>query len=265
MIKFTIITVSLNAGNDLIDTAESVLSQDYKNYEIIIKDGFSIDGSIEKLPYNENIRLIQKKDNGIYDAMNQALEEATGDYVLFINAGDKLANTDILDKLNQIIDKENNLFYYGHCYNETLNVYSNAPKKLTPFFCFRTMLCHQAMIFSKKVFENKRYNCAYKISADKELLLYVVVGKKYKTNYIPLTIANYKGSGFCEKEENQSLMKNESLNLKKEYFTRNQIFWYSFLIKLTFPRLRSLILSNKKIIRHYKKIVGLIYGNKRKG
>lgn len=265
MIKFSIITVSLNAGNDLIDTIESIVSQDYENYEIIIKDGFSTDGSIEKLPNNEKIRLIQKKDAGIYDAMNQAIDEATGDYLLFINAGDKLSNTNILTELNRVIEKENNMFYYGHCYNETIKVHSNSPKKLTPFFCFRTMLCHQAMVFSKKVFDNKRYNSNYKITADRELLLYVVVGKKYKTNYIPLTIANYKGSGFCEKEENKSCLRKENLNLKKEYFTRQEIFWYSFLIKLTFPRLRSAIINNKKLKRYYKKIVGLIYGNKRKG
>ena len=64
MIKFSIITVCLNAGQDLIDTVENTLNQSYDNFEIIVKDGFSKDCSIEKLPYNDKIKLIQKKDTG---------------------------------------------------------------------------------------------------------------------------------------------------------------------------------------------------------
>ena len=89
MIKFSIVTVCLNAGQDLIDTVNSTLGQSYDCFEILVKDGFSTDGSTEQLPEDERIRLIQKKDTGIYDAMNQAVEEALGDYLIFMNCGDR--------------------------------------------------------------------------------------------------------------------------------------------------------------------------------
>lgn len=265
MIKFSIITVSLNAGDDLIDTVESIISQDYENYEIIIKDGFSTDGSIEKLPNNEKIRLIQKRDSGIYDAMNQAIDEATGDYLLFINAGDKLANTSTLATISCLIEKDNHKhkFYYGYSYNEMIKVYDNAPKSLTPFFCFRTMLCHQAMIFHKSIFSDKRYDCDFKIMADKELLLHVVVEKNYKTMYLPILIAKYKAGGFCE-QQGKSYIKYENTKLQEKYFTKNQTIRYKFLINLTFPRVRKIITNNPKLIKSYRRIIGVIYGNKRK-
>ena len=86
MIRFSIITVCLNAGEDLIATVTDTLCQTYENFEIVVKDGFSTDGSVEKLPADDRIRLVRKKDTGIYDAMNQAVREATGDYLIFMNA-----------------------------------------------------------------------------------------------------------------------------------------------------------------------------------
>lgn len=84
MIKFSIITVCLNAGSDLLETVESTLKQSYSEFEIIVKDGFSKDESICKLPQDKRIHLVQKKDTGIYDAMNQGIEVAQGDYMIFI-------------------------------------------------------------------------------------------------------------------------------------------------------------------------------------
>ena len=98
MIKFSIITVCLNAGNDLLETVESTLKQSYDEFEIIVKDGFSKDCSIEKLPQNKKVCVYQEKDKSVYDAMNQAIAYATGDYCLFINEGYKvflLSNHDV--------------------------------------------------------------------------------------------------------------------------------------------------------------------------
>ena len=99
MIKFSIITVCLNAGNDLLETVESTLKQSYSEFEIIVKDGFSKDESICKLPQDKRIHLVQKKDTGIYDAMNQGIEVAQGDYMIFMNAGDKFYDSGSLSVL----------------------------------------------------------------------------------------------------------------------------------------------------------------------
>lgn len=76
LMKFSIITVCLNAGENLIETVKSTLMQTYADFEIIVKDGFSDDGSIDRLPQDSRIKLVQKKDSGIYEAMNQGIKEA---------------------------------------------------------------------------------------------------------------------------------------------------------------------------------------------
>ena len=89
MIQFSIITVCLNAGQGLLDTVARTLSQTYENFEIIVKDGGSEDGSLEKLPMDARIRVVTRQDTGIYDAMNQGIAEARGDYLIFMNCGDR--------------------------------------------------------------------------------------------------------------------------------------------------------------------------------
>ena len=129
MIKFSIITVCLNAGNDLLETVESTLKQSYSEFEIIVKDGFSKDESICKLPQDKRIHLVQKKDTGIYDAMNQGIEVAQGDYMIFMNAGDKFYDSEVLKRIADGIEETSGDLYYGRCYNQILDVVDPAPKK----------------------------------------------------------------------------------------------------------------------------------------
>jgi glycosyltransferase involved in cell wall biosynthesis len=143
---FTIIIVSYNAGNKLKDTLESVLGQSYDNYRILIKDGMSTDGSIEKLKKNydiamagspqegeKKITLMESCDNGIYHAMNIATAHLEGkiidararkdglegtpvkllkageepSYIFFLNCGDYFSNEKVLERVHKTIVKHN--------------------------------------------------------------------------------------------------------------------------------------------------------------
>ena len=106
--SFSIVVVCLNPGEKLTETVNSILSQQYGNYEIIIKDGGSADGSLEKLPADSRIRLLTCKDSGIYDAMNQALPMITGQYVLFLNCGDLFYNDTVLFDMAKVIENKKN-------------------------------------------------------------------------------------------------------------------------------------------------------------
>ena len=262
MIKFSIITVCLNAGNDLLETVKATLEQTYSNFEIIVKDGLSADGSIEKLPQDPKIRLIRKNDTGIYDAMNQGIEEASGDYLIFMNAGDRFYGTDTLEKIAEAMGPGGDTLYYGRCYNETLKCYSNSPKRLTKFFCYRSMICHQAMLFERKYLQEKKYNTQYRVSADRELLLHTVCKVNAKTMYLPLIIASYKGSGFCEAEVNRQKILNENKKMQQEFFAKSEQTWYGFLHAATLPGVRKRLAAGPKTVKVYKKLIGLLYGNK---
>ena len=96
--KFSIITVTYNAGAVLEDTIQSVITQTYKNMEYIIVDGGSKDRTLQIIEqYKEHIHtVISEPDKGLYDAMNKGIKLATGDYLCFLNAGDELHEDDTL-------------------------------------------------------------------------------------------------------------------------------------------------------------------------
>lgn len=262
MIKFSVITVCLNAGDDLVDTVTNTLNQTYENFEIIVKDGLSTDGSVERLPADPRIRLIRKKDTGIYDAMNQGIDEASGDYLIFMNAGDRFFEQSTLEKIVKEMEAQEAQIYYGRCYNETLRCFSNVPKRLTPFFCHRSMICHQGMVCKREYLVGKKYDCSYKVSADRELLLHAVIKAKLPTKRIQVAVAKYQGSGFCESAPNQKRVQEEDQRLKREYFTKWQNMCYRARIALTLPGLRRRIVKNPKLVKFYKRLVGYLYGNK---
>ncbi len=100
---FSVIVVCYNAGEKLKETIGNILSQTCEDYEIIVKDGGSEDGSLQKLPQNKRIRVFAQKDKGIYDAMNQAAEMARGQFVVFMNCGDYFHSRETLEQVKTFI------------------------------------------------------------------------------------------------------------------------------------------------------------------
>ena len=95
---FSIVTVALNSQNTIADTLRSVASQSFNDYEHVIIDGASIDGTLSVIEAHrhDHLRWSSEPDKGLYDAMNKGLRQARGDYVLFLNSDDFLCNPDAL-------------------------------------------------------------------------------------------------------------------------------------------------------------------------
>ena len=112
--KVSIITVTFNAEKVLERTLRSIKKQDYNNIESIIIDGASTDGTLKIVEKYSDVvtKWISEKDNGLYDAMNKGISLATGDYVWFLNAGDTICKSDVL---NYFFSKESFMrdVYYG--------------------------------------------------------------------------------------------------------------------------------------------------------
>ncbi|MCI5139277.1 MAG: glycosyltransferase [Candidatus Electrothrix sp. AR1] len=100
IMKITVITIVYNNVNDIGTTIKSVLTQLYNNIEYIIIDGGSTDGTLEVLEgLKENgVTVVSEPDNGIYDAMNKGVDQASGDYVLFMNSGDTFYSDDVISR-----------------------------------------------------------------------------------------------------------------------------------------------------------------------
>lgn len=261
MITFSVITVCLNAGNDLLETINSTLSQTYENFEIIVKDGFSTDGSIERLPKDDRIRLIQGKDSGIYDAMNQGIAAANGDYLVFMNAGDQFYAADVLKDVASRIEISKNDLYYGRCYNRLLDVVDPAPKRLTKYFCYRSMICHQATFYKKAMLKERGYDVSYRVSADRERMLYAVIVEKVKSEYMPIIVVDYKDGGFCTTEKAAQLLYDELQKMKAQYFTKTEQLYFGIIHTATLPKIRSKILKNNKLKKLYRMVISKVYKN----
>ena len=259
MIRFSVITVCLNAGQDLPDTVADTLRQTYENFEIIVKDGFSTDGSVEKLPADDRIHLVRKQDTGIYDAMNQAVAEATGDYLIFMNAGDRFYDDRVLADVAAAIEDTRAPLYYGSCFDRQTGQVRAYPRHFTRMSCYRTMICHQATIYRADIFTEHPYDVSYKILADREMLWYLVCGKNVTPVYLDRVIANYQGAGESASEKHKARNAADQQRLMDTYMPKWEQRKYALLMALTFRKLRVALSRSPKFSGAYYGVVRRLY------
>jgi len=177
---FSIITVTLNAENDLKETIDSLKKQEFKDFEYIIIDGKSSDNTDKLIKINNHIidKYLIEKDHGIYDAMNKGLNLATGKYIGFLNAGDKYT-PDGLKIINEYLNSNDVDFIFGTVKKKILK-YGFRKKRI--FYNFDFYTSHSSGFFIKKKSHDLigNYNTKYKISADYDLFYKMIVKKKMK-------------------------------------------------------------------------------------
>lgn len=266
-VTFSIITVTLNAGAELQNTAESLSNQTCRDFEHIIKDGGSTDGSLEScrdgsLSYNPII--FAKEDNGIYDAMNQALSYSTGKYVLFLNAGDLLVDNTVLEDLLPFTNNNNapDIIYTDYVLRESSQRIVNPPF-LSSFCLFRTMIHHQSCFIQRDSYARYgMFDTTFKVVADYEFLLRLMIKNHAVAHYAPIISTEYMGGGFSEKDENIACSLRDRQMLIRRYFSWPLRIFYEGIHALTFPSLRILLLRNPKLKgfrRFYTKCVNFMY------
>ena len=173
-----------------------------------------------------------------------------------MNAGDKFYNTDTLEKIGNIIKQAEMPCYYGLCYNRKMNHVNAYPQKITPMTCYRTMICHQSMVYSRRLFAEHPYDTSYKVLADKEYLMWMVCRKKISPVYMDFIVVDYKADGACENPEN---IKRNNEDLKREYYTASQLKQYRLLHSLTLPGVRRYVTSRSKFSGAYYKLLRTVY------
>ena len=167
---FSIVTVTFNARQYIENSIKSVVNQNYKDFEYIIIDGCSTDGTLDIInKYADNISMIiSEPDTGIYDAMNKALDRVTGDYILFLGADDFLYGEDTLHDLSKILDLNKLDLLIGR-------VKYTSGKVFTSIFNYKTLLNntvhHQAALYQKDLFKDFRFDVKFSLIADYELNL----------------------------------------------------------------------------------------------
>jgi len=248
----SIITVCYNSVDELPATIQNILTQSSKQFEYIIVDGASKDGTLEVIEQTElaiqngeyldvkpnQFKWISQPDKGLYDAMNKALELATGDFVWFINAGDKLFDSrsvqtvqdaylskpscDVLYSQALVIDENDQIIGERH---------KRAPIEMN----FRSLLnglvvSHQAIVVKRSL--APQYNLKYRISADYDWVCRILRRSQLNV-YIPGNIALFQTGGLSSQKRSQSWC--ERYSIMRVHFGWFKTIMAHILIILKYP------------------------------
>lgn len=264
--KYSIIVVCLNPGEKLNETLDSILGQTYQDYEIVVKDGGSKDGSIEGMREDERIHFYNEKDSSIYEAMNQAVAHATGDFVMFMNCGDFFYNEKVLEQVNEQVEAAvasgvdvTSAIFYGSTYGEKNNVVIEAAPSITGFTCYRNIPCHQSCVYATKLCKEKPYELTYKIRADYDHFLWCFYEAKATMVHLNMIVASYEGEGFSENKANQKRDKDEHKQIVESYMSKGELFKYHAIMMLTLAPLRRAMAESKVFAGFYHKVKQMLY------
>jgi len=175
LIKISVVTVTYNALQLLEETMKSVTAQDYSHIEYIVIDGGSTDGTPELIKqYADHLDYwVSEPDDGIYYAMNKAIEKATGDYIVFMNAGDVFVNGSTLSFVAERCGNSPEVdLLYGDMYVK--NDKGNTLVKVKPFNEFWEVgmpFCHQSLYTRTSLMKAVKFDTCYKLSSDYDFIL----------------------------------------------------------------------------------------------
>ena len=181
---FSIITVTKNTEEKIDKTIQSVLSQSYKNFEYIIVDGHSKDGTLDKIKKykNSKIKIFSRRDKNFYEGLNFAIKKVKGTYISILNSGDLYFSHSILKKMNAYILKYKNfgLYFSNLVYADKgkikrIWIYKNFFHNLNDAF----KIAHPTIFFSQQVAHKFKYNIKYSISSDLDLILKLIKKKNH--------------------------------------------------------------------------------------
>ena len=229
--KVTVVTVTYNAKDFLEETILSVINQSYENIEYIIIDGGSTDGTVDIIKkYEDKIDYwISEPDDGIYFAMNKAIEKASGQWINFMNAGDTFADADTVAYVMKHKSEDAELIY-GDYIRGTPQRIVKAQKKSN---WYSTMpFCHQTLFTKVDIMKKEMFDTRYKLAADHNFVIHTMEqGKQFQ--YIEHTLAIYAEGGFSQNEPLVACVESLYILLHSEA-TQNDIensWWFKLLKK----------------------------------
>lgn len=226
--KISIICPTYNVKGCIRNLIESVIKQTSKNFELIIVDGGSKDGTTDILEeYKDKLIYISEPDCGIYDAMNKGINLSSGDWLYFIGADDSLFGNDVVNQAQ--IELENKDI-------DILLCKINVPKvgvldsTINWRLMFKNYVNHQGAIYRKNIFNEYRYNLAYSISADYDLNCYVW-RNNYKSQRSNIIFANHPFDGASGQASFNGYK--EEIQIRHKYFNSITIDIVGFLFTLS--------------------------------
>ena len=221
--RLSIITINWNNATGLEKTMQSVATQSFKEFEYIVVDGASTDGSIEVVKLYESqfahLKWVSEPDSGIYNAMNKGIRMASGDYIQILNSGDCLAKEDVIEHMLSALENAGApSILYGNmvkCFPDGYRMVdkSFAGQEITMLGMYKGTLNHDPTYIRRDLFDKYGfYDEGLKIVSDwKWYLLAIIMGEE-KPKYVDLDVTLFDMTGISEtnkeldKEERQKVL-----------------------------------------------------------
>jgi len=211
----TVITVVFNGAKTLEQAIISVITRSYDNIEFIIIDGGSTDGTLEVIrKYDHAIDYwVSEPDNGIYNAMNKALDIALGDRIYFLGCDDLLVN-DLLSFVP--LFRQRAELYYGDVYLiHQHRLYDGA---FNGFKLVVKNICQQAIFYPRGVFEKHRFDTRYQTLADHHLNMRCYADPDFSLTYVPELVAMYNDASGASSGRVDDALRKDRNRLARQYF-----------------------------------------------
>lgn len=192
--RLSIITVTYNDKVGLLKTIQSIVCQSFKDYEYIIIDGGSADGSVNVIQeYGDYISYwVSEPDKGIYNAMNKAIDVAKGEYCIFMNAGDTFCSSHTLSDVFGLNNAEDII-----CGNTIIGEKrKESPEEITFNYLFSNAICHQCAFIKTSLMKKYKYDEKYRIVSDRKFFVQALILDNCTYKKVPIDIVNYDTAGF---------------------------------------------------------------------
>jgi len=198
---FSIITICRNNLHEVEKTFKSVEKQTCDDFEWIVIDGNSSDGTKTWLENNKTANYISEPDKGIYDAMNKGIDKSTGEYLIFMNSGDEFADDLVLSETKKRIEEKSRpYFVFGDSYDIDQNKTKHLRKAKHHTKNWVGMITqHQAMFFYKPALKGLKYSMDYSLAGDYAFISYVLKNTpEDKLLYLAFPVCKFDMGGLNE-------------------------------------------------------------------
>ena len=215
---YSIITINFNNCDGLRRTIESVVNQTNADYEYIVIDGGSTDGSVDVIQkYSDRISYwVSEKDDGIYNAMNKGVRHAHGDYCLFLNSGDSFYDKHVLNK-NLLSDNKSDIVV-GRLVSDSdgRELFSPPSYDISMYYFYTSTLPHQASFIKTKLLKQYPYDESLKIVSDWKFFVETIIFHHCKVGFIDVPIAKFDMTGIST--SNASKTWDEKMKVLRQMF-----------------------------------------------
>ncbi|KAF2325941.1 MAG: glycosyltransferase family 2 protein [Flavobacterium nitrogenifigens] len=212
MPKITIITINYNNLGGLKRTVESVVNQTWKDFEYIVIDGGSTDGSVGYIESQTKYidYWVSEPDKGIYNAMNKGIVKAKGDYVIFLNSGDHFFDNTALDKNHSFIKAKDFIYFNLNIIDDSKSIIRKYPEKLSFSYLYNDTLPHPATFIRRYLFEEKGlYDESLKIVSDWKFFIENICKNNCSYLKVDETLSTFYLDGLSSDMENKSVIFSE--------------------------------------------------------